>query len=46
MNEEEAIEHSMISKSIGNAQKKIASKVNIEQSARSQKDWFQKNMPT
>jgi hypothetical protein len=46
MNEEEAIEHSMISKSIGNAQEKIASKVNIEQSARSQKDWFQKNMPT
>jgi hypothetical protein len=46
MNEEEAIEHSMISKSIGNAQEKIASKVNIEQSSRSQKDWFQKNMPT
>lgn len=45
MNEEEAIEHSMISKSIGNAQEKIASKVNIEQSARSQKEWFQKNLP-
>ena len=45
MKEEESIEHNMISKSIHNAQEKIAAKVNIEQSARSQKDWFQKNMP-
>lgn len=44
MKEEEAIEHSMISKSIHNAQEKIASKVSIEQSARSQKDWLLQNM--
>ncbi len=44
MNEEEPIEHSMISNSIRKAQEKIADKVTIDPSARSQKDWFQKNL--
>jgi hypothetical protein len=44
MKEDEAIEHSMISKSIQNAQEKIAKKVMMEQSANSQADWMTKNV--
>lgn len=44
MKEDEVIEHSMISKSIQKAQEKIATKLTIEQSARSQKDWLEKNI--
>ncbi len=45
MKEEEPIQHSMISKAIRNAQQKIAAKLTVEQSARSQKDWLTKNLP-
>ena len=44
MKEEEAVEHAMISKSIRNAQEKIAAKVSFEQSSRSQKEWIEKNL--
>ncbi len=40
MKENEAIEHGMISRSIKNAQQKIASKAMINCSARSQADWL------
>lgn len=43
MNENESIEHPMISKSIRHAQEKIAKKVSFEQTAHSQQDWFVKN---
>ncbi len=43
MKEDEAIEHSMISKSIRNAQQKIESKLTVEQSAQSQSQWLEKN---
>lgn len=46
MRDDEIIEHSMISRSIQNAQEKIAEKVIIEQSATSQQEWFRKNFPT
>ncbi len=44
MKEDEAIEHSMVTKSIVNAQHKIASKVIVEQSAGSQEEWLEKNL--
>jgi hypothetical protein len=44
MKEDEAIEHSMVTKSIVRAQEKIASKVNFEQSANSQQEWLLKNL--
>lgn len=44
LSENEAIEHSMISAAIKNAQEKIAKEVVIEQSARSQAEWFSKNI--
>jgi hypothetical protein len=44
LKEDEAVEHAMISQSIINAQKKIAKKVTIEQTARSQKEWMEKNV--
>ncbi|HEV7783561.1 MAG TPA: hypothetical protein VGO58_19950 [Chitinophagaceae bacterium] len=43
--EDEVIEHKMISNSIRNAQEKIEKKVIVEQSAHSQKDWIEKNLP-
>jgi hypothetical protein len=43
MKEDEAIEHALITSSIKNAQEKINSKVNFDQSAHSQADWFRKN---
>jgi hypothetical protein len=44
MKENEVIEHSMVSKSIINGQKKIEEQVSIEQSASSQADWMERNL--
>jgi hypothetical protein len=44
MKEDEAIEHTMITKSIQNAQQKIAKHLMMEQSANSQADWMLKNV--
>ena len=44
MKESESVEHKMLGKSVLNAQEKIAQKVQFEQSARSQKDWLEKNL--
>lgn len=44
MKEDESIEHPMISKSIVNAQEKIASKLVVEQTANSQAEWMLKNI--
>jgi len=44
MKENESIEHSMISRSIVNAQEKIAAKLVIEQAANSQAEWMMKNI--
>ncbi len=46
MKEDEAIEHSMVTKSITRAQEKIGSKVNLEMTANSQQEWFVKNLPS
>jgi hypothetical protein len=43
MDETEAIEHPMISRSIRNAQEKISKKISFEQSGLSQEEWFIKN---
>ena len=45
MKEDVPIEHNMISKAIRNAQDKIAAKVTLEQDARSQNDWLERNIP-
>ena len=42
--ENEMMEHPLISKSIRNAQEKIAQKLNFEHSADSQKEWIEKNI--
>lgn len=44
MKEEEVIEHSLVTKSIIKGQDKIASLVQLEQSAQSQKEWLEKNL--
>ncbi len=44
LQDNEAISHSMITKSIANAQEKLAEKVTIEQSAGSMEEWMQKNI--
>ena len=44
MKEDEVVESSMVTNAIGRAQKKIASKVSIEQSANSQAEWMMKNV--
>jgi hypothetical protein len=44
MKEDQAMEHTMISDAIRNAQQKIEKKVQVEQSAHSQKDWIEKNL--
>jgi hypothetical protein len=44
MKEDEVIEHSMVSKSIINGQKKIEAQVSVEQSASSQGDWMERNL--
>ena|ERR1051326_4754697 len=43
MKEENAIEHSMISKAIQNAQEKISKKVLVDQLCTSQQEWMQRN---
>lgn len=45
MKEDDVLEHAMISKSIGNAQEKVAKKVMTEKRARSEEEWFRLNMP-
>lgn len=45
MKESEAIEHSYVTESIIKGQRKIANKVLIEQTADSQAEWMNKNMP-
>ena len=42
--ENEAIEHSLISNAIRNAQEKINEQIVVEQQAASQMDWFSKNL--
>ena len=44
MQENEEISHSLITKSIRNAQEKLGEKVNIELTASSQEDWIKKNI--
>ena len=44
MNENDPIEHALISQSIAAAQKKIESKIFLEQSTRSQAEWIERNM--
>jgi hypothetical protein len=44
MKEDEYIEHSMIGKSIKNAQTKLQQKVNLESTANSSRDWFRINI--
>jgi hypothetical protein len=44
MKEDEAIEHSMVTKSIIKGQEKIAQQVTLEQSATSQEEWMRKNI--
>lgn len=43
MNEDEIIEHKMVTQSIANAQEKIEKKIELEQSARSQSEWIERN---
>lgn len=45
INEDEIIEHSMISKAILTAQNKIEKKIVAEQAGHSQKNWLEKNFP-
>ena len=44
MKENESVQHTMLSKSIQNAQEKIEKKVQVEHTAHSQKDWFEINL--
>ena len=44
MKEDEAIEHSMVSKSIIKGQEKLSGMVSLEQSANSQAEWMEKNI--
>ncbi|MBS1578638.1 MAG: hypothetical protein JST29_03215 [Bacteroidetes bacterium] len=44
MNKDEVIEHEMVSSSIKNAQTKLAKQVLIDNAARSQTEWFRKNL--
>jgi hypothetical protein len=46
LQENEAISHSMVTKSIANAQEKLAQKVTLDQSANSMEEWMQKNIGT
>jgi preprotein translocase subunit SecA len=45
MKEDEAIEHSMVTKAMQNARKKLEEKVTFEHAAHSEKEWFEKNLP-
>lgn len=44
LHENESVQHAMISMALKNAQEKIAKKVSMEQSARSQEEWFKRNV--
>ncbi len=44
MQQDEMIEHPLVSKSIANAQNKLAEKLNFPSTASSQAEWFQKNV--
>lgn len=44
LQEDEMIEHSMVSSSITNAQQKLEKRVLIDNAARSQKEWLDKNV--
>ena len=44
MKEDEAIEHSMVTKAIMNGQDKFAAKVSVDQAANSQEEWIVKNL--
>jgi hypothetical protein len=44
MNDNESIQHSMVTKAIENAQEKIENKMIVEQSARSQQEWMDRNI--
>jgi hypothetical protein len=46
LEENEAISHTMITRSIANAQQKLATKVTIDQSAHSIEEWMRKNAGT
>lgn len=46
LEENEAISNPMITRSISNAQEKLASKVTLDQSAHSMQEWMQKNLGT
>ena len=45
MDEKQSIEHNMITKAIHNAQEKMERRITLEQTARSQSDWLEKNLP-
>ena len=45
MKDDEAIEHSLVTKAMQNARKKLEEKVAIEHSANSETEWFDKNLP-
>lgn len=45
MKESEVIEHALVSKSIIKGQQKIEEQVSLEQSANSQAEWMQRNLP-
>ena len=45
MQENESLENGMITKAFRNAQDKLHKKILLEQSARSQQDWLNKNIP-
>jgi len=44
LQENEAIQHPMVTMALKNAQKKLAKKILIEQPARSQAEWFKRNV--
>ena len=44
INENESLEHPLITTALKNAQEKIAKKITIEQSALSQSEWFKRNL--
>jgi hypothetical protein len=46
LEENEAISHTMITRSIANAQQKLATKVTVDQTAHSIEEWMQKNVGT
>ncbi len=45
MKDDEAIEHTLVTKAMQNARKKLEEKVKFENTAHSEKEWFEKNLP-